>query len=513
MLYNTLKITNDVNNQLEYNINNIYKKNFRELVILAISYYLIFTFLFIFSYNIFSSLFTKDSKINNNVNISNNQYSNNVQFSSFLAILNIPLYFQKFSYSLFNSNFMVLSFIYSDNSSTKLLLTKRDIYSYELLSKIYNLEFSDYKVGYMQLTIDDLALINLFVNFYKDSSNKIFNLIFDSNLNFFKSYEYVLSNENYKLEKAIYKEGFYYMLFSLFNKDEDLKSNDKVILLKMDFNYQVKDIKLIKLPYSITSIDFYYPFIFFNLIYNDQNKGLLIKIEDKSKLEFLSFFVDHNYTKLDFFNAVNFKDNYFLIFKSYDDSISNELIFININYHNKIKEIIAFKNDILNLIDIKKTVSFNDNLYFIYEMKNDQRVLGIFKINLFNYSYFNKVIFTNEERYIKLLDVGSIFNNLLLFWDYSQNNISILSLNLLNENKINNSIDPIFITDFDYYYKNNIQDKPNFYLDNKNFKIKLLLQKDFIIYMNKDYFNLKLLNKKIISEEDLKVSNKEMNFF
>jgi hypothetical protein len=503
----------DFNNQLEYNINNIYKRIFRELVILAISYYLVFTFLFIFSYNIFSSLFTKDSKINNNVNISNNQYMNNVQFSNFLAILNIPLYFQEFSYSLFNNNFMVLSFIYSNDSNTKLLLTKRDIYSYELLSKIYNLEFSDYKLTYMQLTIDDLALVNLFVNFYKDNSNKIFNLIFDSNLNFFKSYEYVLSNENYQLEKVIYKEGFYYMLFSLFNKDEDLKSNNKVILLKMDFNYQVKDIKLIKLPYSITSIDFYYPFIFFNLIYNDQNKGLLIKIEDKSKLEFLSFFVDHNYTKLDFLNAVNFKDNYFLIFKSYDNSISNELIFININYHNKIKKIFAFKNDILNLIDIKKTVYFNDNLYFIYEIKNDEKVLGIFKINLFNYSYFNKVIFTNEERYIKLLDIGSIFNNLLLFWDYSQNDISILSLNLLNENKINNSIDPIFITDFNYYYKNNIQDKPNFYFDSKNFKINLLLQKDFIIYMNKDYFNLKLLNKKIINEEDLKVSNKEINFF
>jgi hypothetical protein len=102
----------DFNNQLEYNINNIYKKIFRELLILAISYYLIFTFLFVFSYNIFSSLFTKDSKINNNVNISNNQYSSNVQFSNFLAILNIPLYFQEFSYSLFNNNFMVLSFIY-----------------------------------------------------------------------------------------------------------------------------------------------------------------------------------------------------------------------------------------------------------------------------------------------------------------------------------------------------------------------------------------------------------------
>jgi len=92
----------DFNNQLEYNINNIYKKIFRELLISAISYYLIFTFLFIFSYYIFSSLFTKDSKINNNVNISNNQYMNNVQFSNFLAILNIPLYFQEFSYSLFN---------------------------------------------------------------------------------------------------------------------------------------------------------------------------------------------------------------------------------------------------------------------------------------------------------------------------------------------------------------------------------------------------------------------------
>ena len=79
------------------------------------------------------------------------------------------------------------------------------------------------------------------------------------------------------------------------------------------------------------------------MIYNDQNKGLLIKIEDKSKLEFLSFFVDHNYTKLDFLNAVNFKDNYFLIFKSYDDSISNELIFININYHNKIKKSLLLK--------------------------------------------------------------------------------------------------------------------------------------------------------------------------
>lgn len=165
-----------------------------------------------------------------------------------------------------------------------------------------------------------------------------------------------------------------------------------------------------------------------------------------------------------------------MIFKSYDDSISNELIFININYHNKIKKIFAFKNDILNLIDIKKTVSFNDNLYFIYEMKNDQRVLGIFKINLFSYSYFNKVIFTNEERCIKLLDIGNIFNNLLLFWDYSQNDICILSLNLLNENKINNSIDPVFITDFDYYYRNNIQDKPNFYFYSKNIKIKLLLQ-------------------------------------
>ena len=53
-------------------------------------------------------------------------------------------------------------------------------------------------------------------------------------------------------------------------------------------------------------------------------------------------------------------------------------------------------------------------MYFIYEMKNDKKVLGIFKINLFNYSYFNKVIFTNEERYIKLLDVGSIFNNLII---------------------------------------------------------------------------------------------------
>jgi hypothetical protein len=503
----------DFNNQLEYNINKIYKRIFRELLILTISYYLIFTFLFIFSYNIFSSLFNKDSKINNNVNISNNQYMNNVQFSNFLAILNIPLYFQEFSYSLFNNNFMVLSFIYSDNSNTKLLLTKRDIYSYELLSKIYNLEFTDYKLTYMQLTIDDLALVNLFVNFYKDNSNKIFNLIFDSNLTFLKSYEYVLANENYHLEKVIYKEGFYYIFFSLFNKDEALKSNHKVILLKMDFNYQIKDIKLIKLPHSITSIDFYYPFIFFNLIYNDQNKGLLIKIEDKSKLEFSSFFVDRDYTKLDFFNAVNFKDNYFLIFKSYDDSISNELIFININYHNKIKKIFAFKNDILNLIDIKKTV--NDNLYFIYEMKNDQRVLGIFKINLFSYSYFNKVIFTNEERCIKLLDIGNIFNNLLLFWDYSQNDICILSLNLLNENKINNSIDPVFVTDFDYYYINNIQDKPNFYFYSKNIKIKLLLQKDFLIYtnMNKDYFNLNLLNKKIINEEDLKVSNKEINFF
>lgn len=163
------------------------------------------------------------------------------------------------------------------------------------------------------------------------------------------------------------------MLFSLFNKAEDLKSNDKVILLKMDFNYQVKDIKLIKLPYSITSIDFYYPFIFFNLIYNDQNKGLLIKIEDKTKLEFSSFFVDHSYTKLDFPSAIDFNDNYFLIFKSYKDSLSNELIFININYHNKIKKIFAFKNDILNLIDIKKNVSFNDNLYFIYEIKNDEK--------------------------------------------------------------------------------------------------------------------------------------------
>ena len=51
---------------------------------------------------------------------------------------------------------------------------------------------------------------------------------------------------------------FYYILFSLFNKDEALKSNDKVILLKMDFNYQVKDIKLIKLPYSINSIFIYF---------------------------------------------------------------------------------------------------------------------------------------------------------------------------------------------------------------------------------------------------------------
>lgn len=175
----------DFNNQLEYNINNIYKKIFRELLISAISYYLIFTFLFIFSYYIFSSLFTKDSKINNNVNISNNQYMNNVQFSNFLAILNIPLYFQEFSYSLFNNNFMVLSFIYSNDSNTRLLLTKRDIYSYELLSRIYNLELSDYKLTYMKLTIDDLALVNLFVNFYKDNSNKIFNLIFDSNLTFF----------------------------------------------------------------------------------------------------------------------------------------------------------------------------------------------------------------------------------------------------------------------------------------------------------------------------------------
>jgi hypothetical protein len=205
----------DFNNQ--YNINNIYKRIFRELLISAISYYLIFTFLFIFSYNIFSSLFTKNSKINNNVNISNNQYMNNVQFSSFLAILNIPLYFQEFSYSLFNNNFMVLSFIYSNDSNTKLLLTKRDIYSYELLSKIYNLELSDYKLTYMQLTIDDLALVNLFVNFYKDNSNKIFNLIFDSNLTFLKSYEYILANENYQLEKVIYKEGVFIICCFLYS--------------------------------------------------------------------------------------------------------------------------------------------------------------------------------------------------------------------------------------------------------------------------------------------------------
>jgi len=503
----------DINNHnnLEYKVSNVYKNIFRELVILSISYYLIFTFLFIFSYNIFYSFFTGNSK----VNIFNNQSINDSQFSNFLAILDIPLYFQKFSYSLFNGNFMVLSFIYFDSLNTKLLLTKRDIYSYELLSKIYNLDFSNYKVGYVQLTIDDLALVNLFINFYTDNSNKVFNLIFDSNLNFFKSYEYMLANENYKLEKVIYKDGFYYVLFSLFNREDDLKPNNKVVLLKMDYNHEVKDVKLIKLPYNIASIDFYYPFVFFNLIYNDQSKDLLIKIEDKGKFQFSSFFVEHNYAKLDFLNAVDFKDNYFLIFNSYNYSISNKLIFININYHNKVKKIFAFNNDVLNLIDIKKTISFNGNLYFIYEMKNNQKVLGIFKINLFNYSYFNKVIFTNEERYIKFLDIDRIFNNLLLFWDYSKNDISILSLNLLNENKINNSIDPIFITDFDYYYKNNIQDKPNFYLDNKDIKIKLLLQKDLVIYtnINKNYFNLNLLDKKIINEEDLKVLNKEITFF
>lgn len=495
-------------NYLELKITDILKNIFKELFILSIFYYFSLTFLFIFLYQIFSYFFLKQENSYNQLFVKKTGTS----ISNYLSIFNIPLHYQYFSSSLFNFNFMVLSFVYSNNFNINLVLTKRDIYSYEITSKMYTLNLDGYKIDYTNLNLNNLALIDLFINANDSSKNRAFNLIFDSNLIFFKSYEFEFNNMDYKMSKVIYNNGFYYILFTFFNSD-NLEYNNKIILLKMDSNQKIYDVKLIKLPYKIESLDFYYPFIFFNVSHGDQNKVLLLKIEDKNYLEFSAFLLEHNYLRIELLNAINFKDDYLLIFKFFNDSFNSELIFVNLNNKLKIEKIVKFSSNIINIIKIEKVVALDNSLYFIYRLVNDEKALGIIKVNILNYSCFNKVIFTKEERSIKFLDATNLFKNLLLFWDYTKNDISVLSLDLSNESKINNDINPIFITDFDYYLQNKFVF--NFNSDNKDVKMKFLLQKNLVIYTNidKNYFNLEVVDSNISDIKDLKINNKEINFF
>jgi uncharacterized protein YqkB len=512
MHYNIFNKNNPTTqNYLESKIDDIFKNIFKELLIFSFFYYFLLTFLFIFLYQIFFNFFPKQEDSNKQV------FLKKIEIPNYLAFFNIFFNYQDFSFCLFKNNFMVLSFVYSNNIDTNLLLTKRDIYSYELISKIYTFKLGNYRANYTKLNLNDLALIDLFINLENNpqndySKNRFLNLTFDSNLNFIKSYEFIFDNINYKINKVLYNNGFYYLLFSVLSYN-DLEDNDKVVLVKMDCNQKIYDIKLIKLPYKIESIDFYYPFIFFNISFNDQNKIFILKLEDKNYLEFSTFLVEHNYLRMELLQVINFKDNYLLIFKSFANSLNSELIFINVSDEFKIQQIIKFSSNIIDLIKIEKIIAFDNNLYFIYKFVNDEKALGIMKINILNNSYFNKVIFTNEERKIKFLDSTNLFKNLLLFWDYSNNDISILSLNLINENKINNNIDPIFITDYDYYFQNKFVF--NFNTDSKDIKIKFLLQKNLLIYTNidKNYFHLDSININIIDIKDLKISNKEINFF
>jgi len=530
MHYNTSNKNNTHNHNYQDNLELKLKENFKiilkELLVLAIFYYFIFTFSFIVIYKIFFAFFIKQEKtivdINSNLN--------NFKLSNFLAIFNINSDFNNFSFSFFNNNFMILSFIYNGNSKIDLILTKRDIYSYELLSKKYSLKFDNYyKVNYSKLNINDLAILDLFISTYNEISqkNSIFYLNFDSNLSFLKSFEFYFNIDNfnnfnnYYLKKVDYYNKFYYILFTLFNKENDLKENNKIILAKIDSTTkEIKDLKLIKLPYNISSIDLYYPFIFITSSYNEESKFLLLKVQDKKYIEILPFFLESNYSKIELLDVINLKDNYYLIFKTYKDLISNEIIFLNLNDKNEVENVYVLKSEFINLINIKKSFIIDKNLYLIYQLINDNKCIGIIKLNMMDSSFFNKVIFTNKD--VKFLDLKNIFKNLIMFWGYLNSDISILSLDLSNDNKINNNIDPVFIIDYNYYqsnYKNNNLNKAEFNFTKlnsfNNVGLKLVPQRDFLICINvsKNYFYLKPVDKLIIDLSDIKISNKEVNFF
>ncbi len=519
-LHNYKNINQD---PIKLKLNQIFNSILKELIVLAILYYSIFTFSFILVYKLFSIFFIKQE----NLNVDINNKLNNFKLSNFLSVFNINSNFDNFSFSLFNNNFMVLSFIYSNNSQINLVLTKRDIYSYELLSKQYLLNFDNYyKINYSKLNINNLAILDLFISAYYDKSqkNNIFCLSFDSNLNLLKSWEFLLNInhiKNYYLEKVESHNKFYYILFTLFNKEYNLGDNNKIVLAKMDSNNkEIQDSKLIKFPYNISSIDLYYPFIFITSFYNEENKMLLLKIQDKKYIDILPFSLESNYSKIELLNVIKLNDSYYLVFKTYKDFISNEIIFININARDKIDNVYLLKSEFINLINIKKSFIIDKNLYLVYQLLNDNNFIGIIKLNIMDFSFFNKVIFTNKD--LNFLDLENIFKNLILFWKYQNNDISILSLDLSDDNKINNNIDPVFIIDYDYYqnnYRNTNSIRTNFNfmkLDSfNNIGLKLIPQKDFLIYTNvsKDDFYLKLIDNFVVNSKDIGVSNKEINFF